>query len=220
MKKIMFNDRYGLTQAVLDGRKTMTRRIMKPQPMPPYENYRIDNSGTLWEQRKYDEIWGGGFYEVSHGKINTLCAPYKAGEIVAVAQSYENCGYRPDEIVWKRKDKIVFLPLHVDKGWRNKMFIRADMMPHQIRITSVRTERLQDISYEDCLREGVGISATDNLIGFPFAIPFNYYIGRDERGYRYITPREAFAELIDKTSGRGTWQSDPWVWAYEFELVK
>ena len=32
MKKIMFNDRYGLTQAVLDGRKTMTRRIIKPQP--------------------------------------------------------------------------------------------------------------------------------------------------------------------------------------------
>lgn len=208
MKKIMFNDLYGLTQAVLDGRKTMTRRIVHPSFF------------TLsWDTRDDTLVYENDFGDFIDIRCSKYC-PYKVGEIVAVAQSYENCGYRPDEIVWKRKDKIVFLPLHVDKGWRNKMFVRADMMPHQIRITSVRAERLQDISDEDCLREGVGISATDNLIGFPFAIPFNYYIGRDEKGYRYVTPREAFAELIDKTSGRGTWQSNPWVWVYEFELVK
>ena len=210
MKKIMFNDHYGLTQAVLDGRKTMTRRVLSGYPLMPSD--RIEDA-LVCPDGSVDIIANCG------ESLMKVKSHYKVGEIVAVAQSYENCGYRPDEIVWKRKDKIVFLPLHVDKGWRNKMFVRADMMPHQIRITSVRAERLQDISYEDCFREGVGISATDNLIGFPFAIPFNYYIGRDERGYRYITPREAFAELIDKTSGRGTWQSDPWVWVYEFELV-
>lgn len=36
----------------------------------------------------------------------------------------------------------------------------------------------------------------------------------------YITPREAFAALIDKVSGRGTWDSNPWVFAYTYELVK
>lgn len=100
------------------------------------------------------------------------------------------------------------------------MFVRSDLMPHQIRITGIRCERLQDISDEECLREGVGVSATDNLVGFPIAIPFNYYIGRDEKGYRYVTPREAFSVLIDKISGRGTWQSNPYVWVYEFELIK
>lgn len=39
-------------------------------------------------------------------------------------------------------------------------------------------------------------------------------------GLWFNTPREAFASLIDKVSGRGTWASNPWVVAYEFELVK
>lgn len=190
MKKIMFNDRYGLTQAVLDGKKTMTRRIIKPQPIPPSENYRIDNSGTLWEQREYDERWGGGFYEVSHGKINTLCAPYKADEIVAVAQSYENCGYRPDEIVWKRKDQVVFLTLHVDKGWKNKMFVRADMMPRQIRITKVRAERLQAISDEDCLREGIMTHPDINT----------YWFTDNGVGNHYPSLQEAYAFLLHTTN--------------------
>lgn len=214
MKKIMFNDRYELTTYVLARMKTMTRRIIKPQPMPPSENYRIDNSGTLLEKREYDKKWGGGTYEVSHGKINTSCAPYKVGEIVAVAQSYENCGYRPDEIVWKREDKIIFQPLHVDSGWKNKMFVRADMMPNQIRITSVRAERLQDISEEDCLKE---YPKCDEMIKDHLKTAVSY--GGSPKN-NTMSRRDVFAHLIDKISGKGTWESNPWVWVYEFELIK
>ena len=93
-------------------------------------------------------------------------------------------------------------------------------MPHQIRITGIRCERLQNISDEECLREGVEVSATDNRVDFPFAISFNYYLESNEKEHRYVTPREAFAFLIDEISGRGTWQSNPYVWVYEFELIK
>lgn len=195
MKKIMFNDRYGLTKAVLEGRKTMTRRIIKPQPIEFLCVEKLPN--------RYMEI-------IQEDDLALrIKSHYKVGEVVAVAQNYNSFyddTYNP-----------VLFP--AGAGWDNKMFVKAELMPHQIRITSVRAERLQDISDEECLREGVGVSATDNLVGFPIAIPFNYYIGRDEKGYRYVTPREAFSVLIDKISGRGTWQSNPYVWVYEFELL-
>ncbi len=206
MKKIMFNDHYGLTKAVLEGRKTMTRRIIKPQPIKflcveksPDRSVEIIQEDDLALRIK------------SH---------YKVGEIVAVAQSYENIGMDGSAQLFEKDMSGYYTRTDLCKGWRNKMFVRSDLMPHQIRITGIRCERLQDISDEECLREGVGVSATDNLVGFPIAIPFNYYIGRDEKGYRYVTPREAFSVLIDKISGRGTWQSNPYVWVYEFELIK
>lgn len=206
MKKIMFNDRYGLTKAVLEGRKTMTRRIIKPQPIEFLCVEKLpDRSVEIIQE---DDL------------ALRIKSHYKVGEVVAVAQSYENIGMDGSAQLFEKDMSGYYTRTDLCKGWRNKMFVRSDLMPHQIRITGIRCERLQDISDEECLREGVGVSATDNLVGFPIAIPFNYYIGRDEKGYRYVTPREAFSVLIDKISGRGTWQSNPYVWVYEFELIK
>lgn len=92
------------------------------------------------------------------------------------------------------------------------MFVRADLMPHRIRITNVRVERLQDISDEDCLREGI----EEHLKGVQYGFTSNIgYVGQ----YPFTTPREAFALLIDKISGKGTWESNPWVFVYEFKLI-
>lgn len=88
-------------------------------------------------------------------------------------------------------------------------------MPHQIRITAVRVERLQDISDEDCLKEGIS----------PMIVGCEYYVFTlidTEKGrfLDYKTPREAYAALIDKVSGKGTWESNPYVFVYDFELIK
>lgn len=81
-------------------------------------------------------------------------------------------------------------------------------MPHRIRITDIVVERLQDISDEDCLKEGIEyVRSIDKY----FFCGVNYY---------FDTPRAAFAELIDKVSGKGTWEKNPYVFAYEFETVK
>ena len=88
-------------------------------------------------------------------------------------------------------------------------------MPHQIQITGICIQRLQEISDESCLREGVRYEkelATSRPYGCS-----NAYGAFVELG---STPREAFAALIDKVSGRGTWESNPYVVAYGFELVK
>lgn len=86
------------------------------------------------------------------------------------------------------------------------MFVKAKLMPHRIRITGVRCERLQDISDGDCLREGVQYIEEIEM----------YYLERTDReeGFYFDSPREAFASLIDKVSGKGTWDSNPWVFVY------
>lgn len=91
------------------------------------------------------------------------------------------------------------------------MFVEAGLMPYKIRITGVRCERLQDISDSECLREGVQYIEELGV----------YYFERPDReGFYFDTSRAAFASLIDKVSGKGTWKNNPWVIVYEFELVK
>lgn len=213
MKKIMFNDKYSLTQAVLDGRKTMTRRIIEcPQEYKgePVRGFRVTGSKDIRlsvEMRVYDESCDDFVPMYIQPK-------YKVGEVVAIAQSYESLGMNP-EIALNDKDGIGFYTkTKFAPGWGNKMFVRADLMPHHIRITDIKIERLQDISDEDCLKEGIYEDSGDDE--FPPSIFYEFEGNKDDG---FDTPREAFAALIDKVSGKGTWESNPYVFAYEFELI-
>lgn len=89
------------------------------------------------------------------------------------------------------------------------MFVKADLMPHSIRITNIRVERLQDISEDDCLKEGIWREDNVGLEGV------TYWSNSSFR-----TAKEAYASLIDRISGKGTWDSNPWVFVYDFELIK
>lgn len=197
----MFNDRYGLTQAVIEGRKTMTRRMISGSPLLPADHI---------EEVRYF----AGFIQIVANDGETLLevkSRYKIGEVVAVAQSY-------NEVVRE------FTSLALVPGSTNKMFVKAELMPHQIRITGIKCERLQDISDAECMKEGV----VGGIIGY--YVPGikckdwskeSYVDTEDGRTWKlFPTPREAFASLIDKVSGRGTWARNPWIVAYEFELVK
>lgn len=205
MKKILFNDRYGLTDAVIEGRKTMARQIMAG----------IDFPVNMVMGRVLPDK-DGKIYAVANGENIIVKLRYKVGEVVAVAQSYEQIGANPQHYI-SRPDIDGYQIISMCPGWRNKMFVRAELMPHQIRITGIRCERLQDISDEDCMKEGVVDVTYFKTGGRPyelFALPGHEY---EET---FNTPRQAFAALIDKVSGRGTWDRNPWVVVYEFELVK
>nr|DAS26564.1 MAG TPA: ASCH domain protein [Caudoviricetes sp.] len=201
MQKIMFNDRYGLTQAVIEGRKTMTRRIEGGD--------RFQSAADLAVRIEYESITNSLILIDKDGAIFVQPLRYKVGEVVAVAQSYEQAGIDPEYHI----EGGQLAKTH--PGWRNKMFVKAELMPHQIRITGVRCERLQDITDAECLKEGVRVEFAMN------GMPMYYYF--DTKRWReawFDTPRDAFASLIDKVSGKGTWQKNPWVVVYEFELVK
>jgi hypothetical protein len=212
MNKIMFNDKYGLTKAVLEGRKTQTRRIINPQPM--YD----ENVGICWKGYAYGINFSGkeGAYNnfISGTEYDKSCKRYRVGEIVAVAQNYTACGGFMDDGT-PRWDYISCIVGSKNRGWSNKMFVKPELMPHQIKITNVRIERLQDISDEDCLAEGIQIGQCGSADTHFMDV---YYIPNEIQPY--CLPKDAYAALIDKVGKKGDWDSNPYVFVYDFELIK
>lgn len=164
MKGIMFNTKYGLEQAVLNGTKTRTWRADKK---PRYE----------------------------------------VGEVIAIKQMYSDL----DE-TWRVAKGIFYgdcyLCTEYQAGWNNKMFVKNELMPHQIKITKITPCKLQDITEEECLNEGI------YTICFLKKKRFVYLYS-----LMYDNAKEAFADLINKLNGKGYWESNPLGYAYEFELV-
>lgn len=198
----MFNDKYSLTQAVLEGRKTMTRRIVALE----------STLAITWDcETEIDRDIAIKNYIVGNIKNR-----YEVGEVVAIAQCYMDI----DQFQRNSKNAayLELLPgLKLYLGWGNKMFVRSDLMLHHIEITGIKVERLQDISEEDCLKEGIYRLDSANGNG---GIAYSFVGASDKKHIGlYDTPREAFSSLIDKVSGKGTWESNPYVWVYEFELV-
>lgn len=214
MNKIMFNDKYGLTQAVLEGRKTQTRRMLNPtiffQRLETYEGWSNEDI-SAWKRscnRRLYEAQGDMLQQMIDYALSS--SRYKVGETVAIAQSYKDIHAEILREIGDLELKKEFLQ---SKGYNNKMFVKADKMPHAIQITDIRAERLQDISDEDCLAEGIWRAHNVGLEGVTY-----WYTGLTNSSYR--TAREAYASLIDRISGKGTWASNPYVFVYEFELIK
>lgn len=217
MQKIMFNDRFLLTQAVLEGRKKETRRIIKypPEVRGKYVGYyHYDRLGCRIELMDEDE-----FPFTPECYIMPI---YKVGEIVAIAQRYSDIyiGLLYDWETYKRN-----LPAGMsvadfrkkfegEKGWNNKMFVKPKYMPRRIEITDVRIQCLQEITDDECLLEGIEKEErTDGGYNYIF------FDAKRELYIRERTPRDAYARLIDALSGKGTWGSNPYVFVYDFELI-
>jgi hypothetical protein len=176
MKGIMFNEKYGLESAVLNGTKTRTwRSDKKPR--------------------------------------------YEVGEVVAIKQCYCKVYGENSNFLERKVSKDVLInEIFTCAGWRNKMFVKNELMPHKIRITSVNKCRLQDLTDEDCLKEGVnsykqGNETYYNCEGI-------YYKRRQGLLKPFKTAKEVFFNLISKLNGYGYWTINPDGYAYEFEIVK
>ena len=215
MKKIMFNDRFGLTDAVIEGRKTMTRRLINP-PKHLGDTHELECLlGNPEDSDKLRVYWFGGVVNTDWTNaviLGSTPIPYQVGEDVALAQPYKNI---IAAITPTYGSPHAYDHLRSEAGWNNKMFVRTDLMPHRIKITNVSVERLQSISDEDCMKEGV---TKNKFRDFPQEMFYPYAGCKDTEVMWY--PRAAFSILIDRVSGRGTFGQNPWVLVYEFELVK
>ena len=199
----------GLTQAVLDGQKTMTRRVFYiPDKLALKYYVETDNLVIC------DTQHNGNIIEWRDNNDNvrmTFRPKYEVGEVIAIAQSYKDSGYTPDSLDRHPKDLSVRGLMKDSAGWNNKMFVKSYACKHHIKITNIKVERLQDISDDDCLKEGI-FEWNAGQKDIPF-YSFSYADIPD-----YSSPRDAFEELIDKISGKGTWERNPFVWVYEFVL--
>ena len=126
---------------------------------------------------------------------------YEVGEILYLKEPYINT----------ECETLYYFdsPQFGKKGWKNKLFMPEKYARYFIRITNIKAERLQDITTEDCLKEGIEY----NRYNDPY-----YFNPLSEGGED--TAQEAYEALIDKINGKGTWESNPFVWVYDFELVK
>lgn len=208
MKKIMFNDRYGLTRSVLCRDKTQTRRIINPQPEC---NERI---GMVWKGYAHgittvpqSPYFLEGVYQnfITGTEYDKSCNRFRKREILAIAQPYRDTWFNTDYMTEDEAKKC--------SGYTNKMFVRADRMPHKIRIINVRVSRLHEISDEDCIKEGITHWTCRGKEYYGF---FDY---KKDKFVQHSTARDAFADLIDRVFGKGTWDRNPYVFVYDFELI-
>lgn len=196
MRKEMFSDKYGLTKAVLERLKTMTRRIAKPATEKQISFCNIKEDSC------------------EDGYGNVYIPRYSVGEVVAIAQPYSDflTATNPGSHALYRINGKWYSDEELKAGWDNKMFVKAGLMPHHIKITGIKVEYLQGISDEDCIKEGIIFYGLEHD---------NY--GDPQYGYEgsavYTSPQDAFSVLIDKVCGKGTWKRNPLVWVYEFELI-
>lgn len=197
MKPILFNTE--MVRAILNGEKTQTRRIMKPQPM--FYNGRK----YIFKDSECPKKW-----EQCDNIIDTY--RYQKGDILYVRETWSK-GYEEGTYIYKADDKLADNPLF---KFSTKLIYKPSIhMPKEaarifLKVTNVRIANLQDITDEEAKKEGANFKDGKN-------------VGWKEKMER--TAIQRFAEIWDKTIKKSElgiygWNANPWVWVIEFERVK
>lgn len=182
--------------------KIQTRRIVNPQPLEIVCSTIIDNE-LLFETRDNNDasVFLKPRYNI--GEILYLKEPYKKWTRGLSEGRHTSILYKYGEKMPCNKVGLAGSSYYTD--WKNKLFMPASAARHFIKITSVHAERLQNISNEDCIREGIVFDGALYINGFD--------------KIQYIEPRAAYKALINSINGKNTWDNNPWVWVYDYELV-
>ena len=179
-----------MVRAILDGRKTQTRRLVKPQP-------------------NYVNTLGVPFYPDGKGPVDYRCCPYgQPGDRLWVKETFAYAGpeinlvpgfvYRATDPDWSTL---------VGFRWKPSIFCTRAASRITIEITAIRIERLNDISQEDALAEGMDVFED----GAGFTVPPN--------GAWHRNPEDAFRDLWQSINGPDSWSANPWVWVVEFKAL-
>jgi hypothetical protein len=187
-----------MVRAILEGRKTQTRRIVKPQPM--------------WIERNKRKVYEGAFLTINDNGIlivNVIRSPYgKPGDRLWVRETWqgkpERNGFKPEVAYRATMEGHPEYPQPTVLGkWKPSIHMPRWASRINLEVVSVRVERLQEISHEDAIAEGIQ-ETTAPL--------------KEER---LTVPQHLFAHLWDSINKKdGTrWQDNPWVWVVEFKEV-
>ena len=194
-----------MVRAILDGRKTQTRRIVKNIPSvcnsvrdsedKTYLRGVSDNGSALW---MIDSPWSIGdilwVRETWHPKRHSMPTGWKY-EYRATAEEDGN---------------------PTDEPWKPSLFMPKDACRIKLRITNIRAERLQDISEEDSKAEGVYFYGWDDHHQDDYK---NYlYDDKNCDDWGLKTARESYTSLWESINGKGSWDKNPWVWVITFEI--
>lgn len=212
MKPILFNT--AMVQAILEGRKTVTRRAIKPQPAG---ELRPMGRGSCWP----------GCFEV-FGEERIYRPPYQPGDVLYVRETWCESLGRAGKYFYRAyagpRDEMKEYA-HSFNHWRPSIHMPRAAARIFLRVTAVKTARLQEIEKEDVLREGVEPKYYAG--GCKCAWAFEGCMEKpctNRDGYIDLCHWMPFSELWDKTmkpadrSAYG-WKANPWVWVIEFERI-
>lgn len=150
-------------------------------------------------------IWQTDANEWTGENLIPVKPRYNVGGIVAIAQAYKDILETFPEPYRRKSNGWISTEISESIGFRNKLYVKPILMPLQIKILGVHAERLQNISNEDCIKEGI---VFDGSV---------YSNGLDN--IKYLEPRAAYKALINSIDGKDTWDNNPWMWVYDYELI-
>ena len=201
IKPILFNTE--MVRAILDGRKTCTRRLVKPQPKSKlcYTFAGSDSNTWGYPNRTAHEIWGEEFKlpnDITEEELSKRWnPPYHTDDILYVRETWKKApnGYYYYED-WQRNDIA-----DVTK-WKPSIHMPKVAARIWLKVTDVRVERLQEITSEQIYREGVEVE-------------YPHVLNGEEKRYAFST---LWNSTIKKSNlNRYGWDANPWVWVIEFE---
>ena len=185
-------------RGILDGRKTMTRRVIKPQPELCGNFYELDKAG-----------WSSGITSITpvYGHSLYYACPYGVpGDRLWVREAFKI----------EEENRVRYLadidqPAY-ERGWRSSIFMPRWASRITLEVVNVRVERLQEISEEGAIAEGISpISPGYNGVMWSAKIADETLCSRD--------PIDLYSLVWDTLNAkRGySWSSNPWVWVIEFK---
>lgn len=222
-----------MVRAILDGRKTQTRRVMRVYEHPAVADYVIDSEGRAAARAHSEEVATQFVSTFPHARV--LCRFGKIGDRLWVKEAWKYADWSEDgepviqyraggksypEVPDDWQEKVIDIwadlsdpanreidGLSADRKWRPSLFMPCWASRITLEITNVRVERLNEIGMGDAVAEG--ISCVD------------YKWGLAETGFSHNAPEHAYRMLWDSLNAKGhSWSSNPWVWVVEFKQIK
>jgi hypothetical protein len=209
-----------MVRAILDGRKTQTRRTVKftefgASDTPGYDwHFRGTAKGT-----KRSSLW----QDMRHEQILSMCPYGKPGDRLRISEEvtvkplcedWFTVLYHADRALVERPcDPALMQRIKNYKTGhlRGVSLPPAYARPDRLIITGVRVERLHDITNADCVAEGIEPIGDEQTIK---GTGFTVQAGRLNN--RYSTVRQLYSELWESINGTDSWAANPWVWVVEF----
>ena len=187
-----------MVRAILDGRKTVTRRAIKNKDIVNAWDCEADGTPIAFVDQ-----WTGDSYPP------TYPCPYQPGDILYVRETWSPVLVRPKRYIYKADvergiGEGVGLPIK----WRPSIHMPKEAARLFLRVTDVRVERLQEMRLIDCLKEGVQLTIAE----------------QGDLVIQGVRARDRFSGVWDTTikpadlSAYG-WAANPWVWVVEFERI-
>jgi hypothetical protein len=218
-----------MVRAILDGRKTQTRRAVKPQPasgvrQSPFSSSGLEDGhgrelscpyGKPGDQLWVRETWRIGAWDHNEG---SMCIDYQDGPDKTWRNVPDSGWFErewiaiSDELTRKKigfnaKGNYHWAPGQSPLKWKPSIHMPRWASRIQLEITDLRVERLQEISEEDAFQEGVDNKLCAESVG---RSPLKMGVAT-QSGYAYFW---------DKINGPGSWDANPWVWVIEFKRIK